>query len=187
MKDGGEWKSFWGLVFSSVKSAVAGFSALASLGLGYLVHEAVKRDVIGPFLSSILICLVAFLCVISFLSARKAYDFAVDQRRYHVPRVLHGRKTPAVHPDAIALLVIEPTPIYAYDGFVSIYHVNDGIEEIVGVGKVINIQQDGKVQVLVIKDLGGYGYESVVNNNFDALKSLVIKSTVPAYIFEDAL
>lgn len=67
----------------------------------------------------------------------------------------------------------------------SIYYLDDGVERLVGVGKVINVQNDLKVQVLVLDDydFGGKS-ESIKNNSKDELKKLIVKSSVPGFLME---
>ncbi|MFD1133203.1 MULTISPECIES: hypothetical protein [Psychrobacter] len=104
------------------------------------------------------------------------------------PKVINARKPPKYYGEAIALFVTEPTEILSNDSIVSIYILANEFEELIAIGKVINVQDDKKVQVLIVydHDLSKYK-EGIMNNHHDFLEKLVIKPTVPSFIFQGDL
>lgn len=102
------------------------------------------------------------------------------------PALRYGLQPPAAFA-GVALLLFDPSPVYAHDSTVTLYFVDNDFERFIGIGKVVN-QEDGKIQVLVVKDIGfGNGWDAVAQNDASKLKLIRIKPTVPflAFAMED--
>lgn len=104
------------------------------------------------------------------------------------PKVIHTIEPPKYYSDAIAIFIIEPTETLSNDSIVSVYILANNFEELIAIGQVINIQDDKKVQVLVIYDHGlGKYKKGIMNNHREDLDKLVIKPTVPSFILQGGL
>lgn len=116
--------------------------------------------------------------------ARAAWE-SHNNQSIQIPKVMLVKETPKAFPNACALFLVEPTPLLSHDAIVSIYHLEDEVEKLVGIGKVINIQNDRKVQVLVLQDYDfGEKLTLIMNNSKDELNKLIIKSSIPGFVME---
>ena len=83
----------------------------------------------------------------------------------------------------VSVLITEPTEILTNDSIVSVYLLVSQFEELIAIGKVINVQDDKKVQVLVTYDHDFERYkDNIINNDKDILEKIVLKSTIPSFI-----
>lgn len=65
-----------------------------------------------------------------------------------LPKVLQSKK-PAVGTEPL-LLLLEPSPLYSFGDMVTFYQVSDdSFEDLIGVGAIVNVQQDGKIHALL--------------------------------------
>ncbi|MNW00299.1 hypothetical protein D3C71_1957730 [compost metagenome] len=73
----------------------------------------------------------------------------------------------------------------SHDAIISVYYLEDDLERLVGVGKVINVQLDKKVQIVITDNYDfGEKLHKIMNNSKDELKKLVVKASVPSFILE---
>ena len=122
--------------------------------------------------------LLAVLCRLSWL----AYQEIVTAP----PKVRYAKEPPGAFDGAHALLLLEPTPNLSHEALVSIYYLENEIEKLAGLGKVINVQNDGKVQVLVIADYEfGETLTHIKQNSVDELRKLILKTSIPSFVLED--
>jgi len=178
MKD----KTFTSLIWSSLLNSWGPVFTLIGIGLGFVSYFFVPaQDTIALKWFLIILC-AGFLILVIF--ARAAWE-AHGNQIIHLPKVMYVKEPPKAFPTAFALFLVEPTPLFSYDAIVSIYYMEDGVERLLGVGKVINVQNDMKVQVLVLEDYDfGDKAESIKNNSKDELKKLIIKSSIPGFLLE---
>lgn len=175
-------KSFGNLIWSSLLEtwgivvAVLSFVALIA---SYFVVPA--EDNIGLRWYVVTVFFAAFLIAVF---ARAAW-IAQQQMSPPSPKVRYAKDPPKAFPDAVALFLLEPTSLLAQGALVSIYYLENEIEKLVGLGEVINVQNDGKVQVLVVVDYEfGEKINEIKSNSPDELKKLVVKNTIPGFILE---
>ena len=80
------------------------------------------------------------------------------------------------------LCLLEPSDLFSFGTLVSIYYINpEGFEILIGLGEVINIQDDKKIQVL-ISDYYNPNREIIEKlsmNNATILKKILIKPNIP--------
>ena len=119
-----------------------------------------------------------------FLSFHTAYK-SFSEERNMLPDVLYAADAPKAMQSSVALLLLEPSQLFSYDCAVAVYMNQDDIETIIGLGRVTNVQSDGKIQILVIYDMGySDEWEGVRKNNASSLRKLLVKPTVPAFAME---
>lgn len=103
-----------------------------------------------------------------------------------IPRVKYVKSAPKLYNNAFALFLVEPTQLLSYDAIVSIYYLEDGIERLVGVGKVINVQENKMIQIIITHD---YDFEDklnkLMNNSKEELDKLILKTSIPNSILQD--
>lgn len=87
--------------------------------------------------------------------------------------------------EGMLLCVLEPSDLFSYNSLVSFYRLEKDFEQFMGWGSVINIQEDGKIQVVMnrytLDDAELLGRFS--QNNRDTISEILIKPSVPRDIF----
>ncbi len=174
--------SFGELLWSSVASTWGPIITIVGIALsfiGYFVAPETETIPLRWFLVIICICLLLLAIFI-----RAAWE-ANKNQKIQSPRVIYVKDPPKAFSDAFALFLVEPTPLLSYDAIVSIYYLEEGMEKLVGVGKVINVQNDQKVQVLVLRDYDfGDKAKAIKNNSKNELEKLIVKSSIPSFMME---
>lgn len=130
------------------------------------------------------------ICLFSFLVFAVITDFAI--RAYKncltkLPKVISAKKPPALYPNAIVLLLLSKSELFGHESIVSVYFQEDGFEILIGVGFVLTIQQDGLIQVLILKKIDfekEHLWSDINANNNTILKKLLVKPTIPKQIIE---
>lgn len=175
-------KNFSGFLYSSFRATYGPFIGVIGFILmfvGYYVVPGTEKVELRHVLliSSIGIYLI-------FLAFHSAYTAFVEERNY-LPDVRYTSEAPRSYTSSVALMLLEPSKLFSYDAVVAIYQKKDEIEHLVGLGRVINIQENGNIQILVTHDLE-YAEEWVdfKKNNATTLKKLLVKPTVPAFAME---
>lgn len=174
--------TFGNLIWESVIKSWGPVVALLGIALAFVSYfYAPAQDTIELRWFLVILC-IGFLLLVIF--ARAAWE-AYENQIVHLPEVMYVKEPPKAYSSAFALFLVEPTLLLSYDAVVSIYYLEDGVERLVGIGKVINVQNDLKVQVLV---LGDYDFkdkaEAIKNNSKDELKKLIVKSSIPSFMME---
>lgn len=79
------------------------------------------------------------------------------------------------------LLLLEPSELFSFDSVVSIYKLDNEFEQLFGIGKVINIQENGMIQVGLIEviESGSETLKKLANNDKELLEKMIIKPTIP--------
>lgn len=174
-------KTFTNLIWESALKSWGGVVSFLGVGLGFLSFFFTPSENMVSLKWFLVVVCAGLLLLVLF--ARAAWE-AHGNQVVHLPKVMYVKEPPKAFPDAFALFLIEPTPLFSYDAIVSVYYLEDGVEKLLGVGKVINIQRDLKVQVLVLKDYDfGDKAESIKNNSKDELKKLIVKSSIPSFLY----
>jgi signal transduction histidine kinase len=177
--------TFSNLIWTSVIKSWGGVLTILSF-LAILISYFVvpQQDVVAMKWLVIMGFISLFLIIVFARAAWEAYSNQV----IHIPKVMHVKDAPKAFSTACALFLVEPTPLLSYDAIVSIYYLEDEVERLVGVGKVINIQNDLKVQVLVLRN---YDFdeklEVIMKNSKDELKKLIIKSSIPSFFIDGGI
>lgn len=172
----------WDSTIKSWGGILTFLSFISALLVFYLVPEASIQ--LKHILPAIII--VFFLAVVALRVAWTAYQ-EFDAK---TPRVIYVKNAPKAYQDqgACAWFLVEPTPLLSHDAIISVYYLEDGLERLVGVGKVINVQDDKKVQILITNDYDfGEKLSKIMANSKDELKKLIVKASVPSFILTDIL
>lgn len=169
------------VIMQSIFQTWGALIALLSLLLAVLGWLLVPAD------SSIdLRLFVAIMSLASFVvtTLARAIWIVFNEIKVSRPRVRFVKSPPQAYSESFALLLLDPIKTLAYDAVASIYYLENEIEKLVGLGKVINIQEDGKVQLLVVVD---YDFSDklpkLCSNSSDELEKIIIKNTIPWKFF----
>jgi hypothetical protein len=158
----------WGAMFTIVGliAAIVGFFVVPS-------SDTVQLNI---FLVTVFVLLIAI-----GVFGRAAYDAHADSV-IQLPRVRMVIEPPASYREASALLLLDPTELLSHDSIVSLYYVDGGIERLSGIGKVVNIQNDKKIQVLLIKEAEfSQKIEELKANRAEDIAKLIVKPSVPSF------
>lgn len=174
--------SFGNIILESAIKSWGGILTFLSFAIAILVFYLVP-DKSSILLKNILpaIIIVFFLAVVGFRAAWSAWQ----SDKQELPRVIYVKEPPKAYQSACALFLTDPTPLLSHDAIVSVYYLEDDLERMVGVGKVINVQNDKKVQILVTDN---YDFDEklddILKNSKDELKKIIVKASVPSFILE---
>lgn len=116
---------------------------------------------------------VISIIIIAFLI--KAVLNALEENIF--PIVLRGFESNKPYEDFSYSLLLSPYKSLTFNSIVSVYLLENEIERLIGTGKILNIQQDGKTLVGVKSHYNEID-ESIKNNNTDAINKLLVKSYV---------
>jgi hypothetical protein len=124
------------------------------------------------------VCLLGLLLVLTM--ANVAYESFKMSKRI-LPRVLLGREPPPYLSKARALLLLEPSELFSHGIGVSFYHVDsENCEQLIGIGEVINIQENRVVQVILTHGIQEQAetIEKITQNKKDLIDEMIVKPSV---------
>jgi len=169
-------KSFWGFIwerFSEHHGVLIGFIALFS-GIAFwnfAPDKSVRLGIVIPFGIIFIILSIVFgdAAYVSFKANRNILPGVICVKPY-----LKDNKE-------IHLFLLTPSDLFSNDILVSFYYCNDEYEQLIGIGKVFNIQDDNKIQVLLLYPLEGHEdkVKEMVKNNKLYLNKTKIKPNIP--------
>jgi len=173
--------SFASHLYASFRATYGPFFTFAGVALGIIVFFVVPRTSSLPARYAIVIILVAVYLVIWLFEACWS---AFKQKSNTLPAVRCSIPAPKAFPQAIGILLLEPSELFSYDSVVAIYLIEHEIERCIGVGKVINIQEDKKIQVLVMRRIEDDGWDGILNNDATKLRCITVKPNFPSFAME---
>ncbi len=155
-------------------------------GLTILLYYIDKLDGIIPVSSESILILILMLLISILIgiclykSSSKLYNenLSLSKNRLNNPRIIEGRPPYTKNPKAKALMLLEPSNSFDYDIIVSIYYCLGSLEQLIGHGKVINIQNENRIiQVEIENVFGGHenAIERIKHNEAECLKNVHVK------------
>nr|WP_181716980.1 hypothetical protein [Psychrobacter sp.]QJS05494.1 hypothetical protein [Psychrobacter sp.] len=170
-------KSWGGII------GILGF--LASV-LSYFIIPA--ESVIKTKFVMIVIMVITSILIIAIRAAWIATERSNQISNIPSPKVIHVINAIKPYCNCHALFIIDSTSLLPYDALVSVYYLEHGFEKFVGLGKVINVQDDKKVQVIITDN---YDFEDklekIKGNLSEDLAKLIIKTSIPSSILQGGL
>jgi hypothetical protein len=94
--------------------------------------------------------------------------------------------------DTTVLLILDPSELFGVNLMVTIYYANrleqagDAIiEQLIGVGRVSNVQQNGLIQIRVLSEVGAHAelWRRVRSREVGTITQIVVRPSVP---YDDA-
>jgi len=171
-------KSFWHLVLSSFLKVGVVVCMVGAFALAIILWY-IKPDVTVPIGIILPILIVCLLFILTF--ANVAYK-TFSRFKHPLPKVIAGRKPPTYLSDTKALCLLEPSEFFSHNMLVSFYFIDeDNFERLIGIGEVINIQEDSKIQVLLRFPTPGHEEKiaSLIKNDRTILHKLLVKPSIP--------
>ncbi len=171
------WKALlktWGAVFTIVSLAASVF----------VYFVAPDTDTIKMNIFFVVVFLFFGIIVILL---RALYDANTDAK-VNLPKIRKVLEPPRSYEKASALLLVDPSSLLAHDSSVTLFMLEDDYEQLIGIGVVINIQDDKKVQVALFKnDESEQLINQLKENKKHDLERLILKPSVPRAFLEGDL
>lgn len=171
-------KGFWNLIYSSFREIGGYVITIIGIPLALLLWcvSPNKNISLGWVLPIGLVCLILIvtLCNAIYKSLRMS----------KLPKVLYGGKSSIQGTKCSCLL--EPSELFSYNVLVSFYYIDDdGFERLIGLGAVLHIQEDNKIQVIMNQVFKGYEkqVEKIAQNNARILAKIKVKPSIPHNIY----
>ena len=177
-------KSFWGSIWSNFLRIQGVLLAFITLVLAFILW-LFPPNISVPLVFVIPIVLAFVVLTITLGST--AHEIFL-KNKYGLPNVIFGKKPFIKTEGQYALCLLEPSELFSYGASVSFYYIDEeGFELLIGIGKVVNIQEDGKIQVVMLKQIQGQEeiVDGLAQNNAQILKKTKVKPIIPsAYLSE---
>lgn len=168
-------KNFGGFIWERFKHHGVLISLIAILSgmltYNFVPNKNVRLGLVIPFGIIFIILLVVFVDA--------AYE-GFKKNKNILPRIIcvkpYLKENKKIH-----LFLLTPSNLFSNDIWVSFYYYSDEYEQLIGSGRVFNIQDDNKIQVLLINTLKGHEetVKKIVNNNKLYLDKTKIKPNIP--------
>ena len=176
------YKTFWELLYRSFTDTYGPALSTAGGAATVIAYFIIPATSTIPFKYVLVIFIFALWVFWILLHAAYA---AHQEERSILPQVCYCSGAPKGYGEAVALLLLEPSKLFSYGVMVSTYFENDGMEKLIGLGKVINIQENGKIQVLITHPLQySEDWDLIKKNDTLKLKRLFVKPTIPGLAME---
>ncbi len=178
-------RGFWGTVWLGLWKAQLVLGSILAIVLAVALW-ILRPEQTVPIAWVVLLAVISVILVVGFGNA--AYELFRKGRT--LPQVLSGRKIAPLAQETELLLLLEPSSLFAHDTWVSFFHIDgDNFERLIGVGSVVNIQEDGRIQVGMSQ--ASLGYEEIIKgltrNDSGLLKRTRVKPSIPRTFFEESL
>lgn len=166
-------QNFWGLIWSSflrINGVLIGVFGILITVFLWLFSPKVNIP-LGVALPILIIFIIFMLTLLNV-----AYESFNLSKRI-LPKVLLGKKQ-----GAQVLCLLEPSELFSHGTLASFYYIEDFFEQLIGIGTVTNVQEDGKIQVTM--DIPTEGYEDIVEklqqNDAGVLNKIRVKPNIPS-------
>lgn len=169
-------ESFWKLIFRNLLRVHSLYGVIFSIFLSIYLWQN-SNDKTLPLLYFVVVLVLAVLVVSTLVSAL----MEVLRQSNLLPRIESVFKTKQ---DEV-LCLLEPSSLFSHGISVSFYYTNEqNFEQLICIGEVVNIQENGKIQVKI--SFYQSHYEDIVarlgNNDNQVIKKIQVKPTVPSSV-----
>lgn len=172
-------KTFWGTIWSIYWSEQGRIITVLGAILLPIVLWGLAPNTVVPLTWALPIGIVCIIIIVTLANA--AYQIFTETKRL-LPRVIYARKSYPPLEDAKALCLLEPSVLFSHNTLVSFYFVGDDeFELFMGIGLVVNIQEDGKIQVALLHVATGLQAEvqQLSQNDAAVLGKIRVKPNIP--------
>ena len=166
--------SFWSIIYASFRE-IRGW-------LGFPL--ALLLWILSPNKSISLgwVIIIGFFSLIIIVTLGEAAYKSFKISKHILPKVLVGREPYTKTQGEKVLCLLEPSELFSHDTLVSFYYIGDeNFEQLIGIGTVINIQEDGKIQAVMIHSLdeNEEKIKKLAKNDASILRKIRVKPNIP--------
>ena len=157
------------------------FTIVGSLFLWIFAPDTkISLKIILPILVFIIMLLFTFIDT-TYQAIEK-----LKQNKNILPKILRVMDPRPPYQKAKALALLEKSPIFSFGTIVGIYFIEDDFEQLIGIGEVINIQENKKIQIAITSYLEGQEdkIEELLKNNARLLEKTIVKPYISFDIVE---
>ncbi len=149
--------SYCGLLLESFLKVLGPFGVLVTVLVGCVLWFLVPTSFSTTGRAMVAIVLPCMLLLMLFLvAALHAAYRAFSMRGPRLPRLVYSRRPYAPFDSAKALCLLEPSELLAHgQHVVFVVKGEDGFEQGMGLGEVVNIQEDRRIQVTLLQVFAG--------------------------------
>ena len=109
----------------------------------------------------------------------KALLISVSQQK--LPKMVKGLDTIKPYDEFSFLILLEPFELFTFKTILSVFRDSDGVEEYIGIGQILNVQQDKKLLVGVkLFQEKEEIVKKIIANDKTLIKNIIIKPGVGA-------
>ncbi len=139
--------------------------ALSGIPIYFKLNETISIKILLP------ICFIVFFVTTILV---RALHLAATQ--INLPRIRKGLETYEPYNDFSFLALLDPYMLFTFNTLFSVFSISDEVEELIGTGRVINVQINGMLLIGVLLFEGKENLiKLIVQNSKETLKKLVIK------------
>lgn len=175
-------RSLWQLFIESFAAVNGLLGGILAIVLAVALYVVIPLDVIVRLLVGALALVVVMSAIVIFTLL---HALVRQSRTSMLPRIRAGRQ-PFAGTSATFVCVADPSEFFYMGIWVSFYRISEqGFEEPIGIGHVINVQEDGKIllEMISVSEEHEDFAERVRNNDAGALERLRVKPYVPQQLF----
>lgn len=163
-------ETFGALLFSSFRQVFGPIVSIISILIAFLFWIFAPDKSIS-LIYVVIIGLIVFIFILTLVQTTYT-SFKLSKT--DLPHIIESKKDLRT---SQILCVLEPSILFSQGIIVSFYYIDGSFEVNIGIGQVILIQRDGKIQVLMSIPIQGYDkiLDGLGNNNESIKKSIYIK------------
>ncbi len=169
-------KSFWGLIWVSFLKCQGTLVVIVSICLPFILWILSPKVQVSLSLILPLGILSIFLVIVFFDAAFISFN----KSKNLLPKVLLSKIFYSTNNEPLTLFLLEPSLSFSHDAMVSFYFIDNDFEQLIGIGVVLNIQQDGKIQVMMTKPYLEHKetLQKLANNDNTILNKTIVKPII---------
>lgn len=179
--------SFWQDAWTSFKAVSGPILTGAAFLLALLGPLYAPTNVVH--ISLIWLAVSGLAALVVFLTAGNLVMAARRGARGRLPAIVHAfaLMSPGGATGQPVTLVLDRSDLFSVNIFTTIYYVEDleqgrdhVFERVIGIGRVVNIQQNGLIQVLVLREVPNHVelWQRIRNHERSILAQIVIKPSI---------
>jgi hypothetical protein len=177
-------KGFWSFIYERFRETYGAIASVIGLVISVITLVFVPDEwKVGA--RWLVLIIMIFLYLLWLLIDSVVIALSLANRS--LPKVRYARSAPDFSPNSVSLMLLDPSDLYTMGSIVSIYR-QDEYEELMGFGEVLNVQEDGRIQILVGRSMVSLDrWSGIVSNNAAELSKIRVKAFVPnsaMYLFE---
>jgi hypothetical protein len=176
-------RSFWGLIYDSfirINGWLFGGLGLA-LSIATFFFSPETKFPVGWFV--VLGSLSIVVVVVLYDASRTSWK--ASQRG--LPAVRRTLEPPDIYQGIEKILIVEPSELFGVDALVSIYTTEEEYERLIGIGRVLNVQTNGYLQIGIstLTETSPDLIDKLKGNDSAFLKKILVKPSVPSYLLQE--